>query len=531
MIRPRDIVRKLDDGMNPIAVKELRQAVRSGIVTGGFVIFVVTLLAAMGIYLMDQGTMSADFQGGGEIFRYLAIILVLAATVLLPLHAGSRLAAERGESNADLLFITTLSPGRIVRGKMLAAMLLIVMVYSACAPFVTFTYLLRGVDFPTIFLVIALSFLLSVTSTQLAILVATIPVSAYFRVLMWLVFATLGIVLLPYLFSEKSGFLAKIISGGVKGWDGLWETWPKWGTVLLFGLVLIGLFHVLTVAMLKPPAADKTMNIRIYLTATWLVTGIVAIAWSAKFNRRDPLLLWSDAWWGFLAACMLAAVGERTDWGARIRRKIPTNPALRTGAFVLYTGAAGGLTWVLIMTLLTAGVLWASLAAVTTVGRGSLGRDSEIMLGLTFFAYAYCVTAALLRRYVLRRFLSERHTSVLAIALLCLGCLLPLLAAHLLLTGTRGHGASYIIANTAGWWNAMNPFMLWESRCRNLCLTTAGVWAAVAATLSVPWYLEQLARFRPWRPPPVAVDATETAVPATLPDGLDLVDEDDSNAE
>ena len=531
MIAPRDIVRRLDSAMNPIAVKELRQAVRSGIVTGGFVLFVVALLAAMGIYLLDQGTMRVDFQGGEEIFTFLTVILMVAATVLLPLYAGTRLANERSDINADLLFITTLSPGRIVRGKMLAAVILTVMIYSACAPFVTFTYLLRGIDFPTIFLVIALSFLLSVTATQLAITLAAVPISGYLRVVPRLAQVAAVCLLLPYLFSDHTGILTAIIRRGVDGWDGLWQAWPHLGTLLVLDIVILGFLHVLTVAMLMPPAANRTFGVRIYLMVAWVVTGVLAVAWSAKLGLKGPLLLWGHGWWGFLAVCMLAAVSERTSWGSRITQRIPANPLARTGAFVLYTGAAGGITWVLVMILLTVAVLWSGTAAITTVASASMRRGSEIMLGLTFFAYAYSMTAALLRRYVLRRFLAEKHTGVLAAALVCFGCVLPLMAAYLLLTGQHGRGASYIIANRAGWWNATNPFMLWESRCRGLCLTTAAVWATVVAALSVPWYVDQIALFRPWRLGAVAPDAAETAAPVMLPDGLDLVDEDESNAE
>jgi len=526
------VIRKLDGAMNPVAVRELRQAVRSGVVTIGFVLFVLALLGAMGMYLLDQDAGGTELEGGREIFTLLTGILVAASVGLLPIYTGTRLAAERGGVNADLLFITTLSPGRIVRGKMLAAAMLTVMVFSACAPFVTFTYLLRGIDFPTIFLVIAASFLLSVTASQLAIFLAALPVSVYVRVLIWLAFAGMMMALLPALFDGHSGVLSSIIIWGVNGWAGLWEAWPQLGTLLALDIVALGLFHVLTVALFMPPAANRTLRVRIYLTIAWLVSGVLAAAWADELGFDEPMALWGYGWWGFLACCMIVAVSERTSWGPRITRTIPANPLLRAGAFVLYTGAAGGVTWVVIMILLTAAALGSGMGGMTTMTWGpGIREDVEILMGLTFFAFAYSMTAALLRRYVLRRILPERHTGALAALLLCLGCFLPLLAALVLYSGSRWRGGPHAIAGRAGWWNALNPFMLWEHDCRSLCTRTALVWAAVAALLSVPWYVEQVVLFRRSRPPEGPGETPEAPAPAAVPDGLELVDDDERKAE
>jgi hypothetical protein len=52
---------------------------------------------------------------------------------------------------ALLGFITTIRGRAVIRGKMLAAAIVTLLIYSACMPFMTFTYLLRGVDLPTTF--------------------------------------------------------------------------------------------------------------------------------------------------------------------------------------------------------------------------------------------------------------------------------------------------------------------------------------------------------------------------------------------
>src|SRR5205807_7480474 len=93
------------------------------------------------------------FTAGRQVFRILQGIL-LGTCLLVPIYAGLRLGAERSDTNVDLLFISTLRPRAIVAGKLLSSLVLVLLVFSACTPFMTFSYLLRGLDIPTIGLVL-----------------------------------------------------------------------------------------------------------------------------------------------------------------------------------------------------------------------------------------------------------------------------------------------------------------------------------------------------------------------------------------
>src|SRR5205823_4778714 len=77
-------------------------------------------------------------------------ILLFTCLLFIPAYTGIRLAAERSDINVDLLFISTLRPRAIVRGKFVAALVLAVLIFSACTPFMTFSYLLRGLDVPSV---------------------------------------------------------------------------------------------------------------------------------------------------------------------------------------------------------------------------------------------------------------------------------------------------------------------------------------------------------------------------------------------
>src|SRR5208283_4355654 len=89
--------------------------------------------------------------GGQEVFMFLAFALFLTCIGFVPFYTGMRLSLERNDSDMDLLYVTTIRPGAIIRGKYLASLALTLLIFSACMPFIVFTYLLRGVDLVSIF--------------------------------------------------------------------------------------------------------------------------------------------------------------------------------------------------------------------------------------------------------------------------------------------------------------------------------------------------------------------------------------------
>src|SRR5262249_9107992 len=116
-VRVASLFGKLDDWLNPIVVKELRQAVRSRVVVAALMLFLLLQLGLFGVYALtteaSQQHESEVFSAGRQIFRVLQGIL-LGTCLLVPAYAGLRLGAERSDTNVDLLFISTLRPRAIV---------------------------------------------------------------------------------------------------------------------------------------------------------------------------------------------------------------------------------------------------------------------------------------------------------------------------------------------------------------------------------------------------------------------------------
>src|SRR5262245_50237735 len=104
---------KLDDMLNPIAVKELRQAVKSRIVISALLLFLLIQLSILllSLWFGDRQTgESINLHAGREIFQILQGFLLGTCMLLVPAYAGVRLAAEHSDTNVDLLFISTLRP-------------------------------------------------------------------------------------------------------------------------------------------------------------------------------------------------------------------------------------------------------------------------------------------------------------------------------------------------------------------------------------------------------------------------------------
>ena len=179
-----DRLEKINDRLNPIVVKELRQAVQGKFLVVVIVCFLCVQLLTMGLFLVIDKSVSESFDGGLKIFRVLVSNLLMTCLLCIPAYTGIRLANERADANVDLLFITALRPQSIIWGKFLAGLVITVLLYSACMPFMTFTYLLRGIDLPSIFVLLTFDFIVVAVGIQCAILVGCIPANRVFRVIL-----------------------------------------------------------------------------------------------------------------------------------------------------------------------------------------------------------------------------------------------------------------------------------------------------------------------------------------------------------
>ena len=470
------LLARLDDAINPIMVKELRQAVRSRFVTALLFLFLFAQLAIVALVLSSNQGSELRPGLGRDLFSVLHSAILFTCMVGLSVYTSVRLFAERGMEGLDLLYVTALSPRAIVRGKLSAAFVLTLLLYSASLPFVAFTYLLRGVGLGDIFLVLGLGLLAVMDGVALALASAALGGGRLLRVLAGLV--ALGFLLIGYgmvqvfllMLLEPNALVALDLTVAIG--------------LVLGGLVLGGWLYTLAVAMLSPPSANRARGPRIYGLAVLAITG--------------GLLLVSDGldsdWWEFWQwvwaivvgiACLVASSGPERP-SLRIARGIPRNPVRRLLAFPFTSGAAGGLLW--------AGLVTALLLTIATVGAGFRGLSSQIadetgeVAVFVLYCLAYALTAIFLRRTLLRR-LGADKTWVLMLVLLAIGsAVVPILALVLIPNGQ---------AENSPLWLITSPIAMTHHSATELTLIVAVSWTLLGLAVNARWLAGQWRAFRP----------------------------------
>ena len=493
------IYTRLDDAANPIAVKELRQAVRSKLIASMIVLFLLIQFSVIGIMIAFQSPYSSyDYSMGSSAFVTLFTILQIACIIFVPMYTGSRMMFERVGVDIDLTYITTLSPGSVVAGKFFSGLVLIIVIYSACVPFVTFTYFLRGIDLPTIAVMLGVGLVIGAVALMFSVLVGSIPASRPMRGLLALF---------------KLGVLVSIVSWMMTiyadfqyGYSG-----SSYGNGFIFWVLgisaaLIAVLYILSTALIAPPSSNRAFPVRVMMTALWLVTGAAAfIQYFVAKPHGWNLTEYIEAWVYVFAACFclgfLGAISERSGFPPRIRRLIPRRAALRRLSFLFFSGPVGGMLWAASSIVATIAVFFAFASihdpASITYSYDIPIEQVSVLASAALYLIAYSLTGVYVRRRFLARFVPEDYTWVIALIALAIGSVVPSLIGVIWSTAyVDVYTSSYTREPTS--WFITNPFAL--SSYRELAVSSVMLSAAYAVLmyfLNLPWLRAQAALFKP----------------------------------
>ncbi len=496
------MMRRLRPALNPILLKELRQAVRSRFITVSYCLFLLLLVMVTGgvlwsgaaAMLADPGAMLGAGRG---LFQALFAPLSLVCILFVPAYTGIRLAAELGTGNMDLQFVTRLTPGAVLRGKLLCGIALSSLMVSAALPFLTLTFRLGGIDLPSAFVVLAMLLAMGIFATLFALMLATLPGNRVWRIVIGLAGAG---TLLNWMMMVNMG-AAGMIATGIGSQLATAEFWQVTVLIVLGAVAVGGLFFMLAAARISPPASNRALPVRIWMSASWLVTGLVFAGLAIHKQDDEYLMPWIVLSCLLSMAAMGVACSERTGLSRRVRRAIPRRRLLRLLVFPFFSGADSGMLWALLVGGGT--LLIARLLEGLFVG-SSLISDTQIVLaGLLAYTFAYCHTARLLQ-HPLRKWLPDHAVWVLALVLLAAGMLTPVIV---------GMSDRALMAHSLGAWTAGNPVALVYPQHRWDALRFAGIWSAV---LLVAYLLRALGTLRAFAPlePDGARQASGDASPA-----------------
>ena len=484
-----DIPEKINDRLNPIVVKELRQAVQGKFLIVVLICFLCLQLLTVGLSLTDEAV-TESFSAGLNVFRVLLGILLGTCLLFVPAYTGIRLASERADANVDLLFITTLRPQSIIWGKFFAGVVLTILLYSACMPFMTFTYLLRGVDLPSVFILLAFDFIVVAVSIQCGILIGCIPANRIFKVILgvgWLVVTVVVFATLLAAMFAPGGLL----DSGMGSQLDSWTFWRGALGVLVGGGSFIGLLGLLSIALISPLSANRALPVRIFASSIWALTGAGVAIWSIGVNNLTPIMVWAILHILLHSIGLFIAVSERESLGQRVRRTIPRRWLLRSPAFLFYSGDASGVTWsslMIILTLLFIG-MWLIIFPQMQTEDNTEAIGALACLGL--YAFSYALGASLIRR----RFLANRVTGAYTwvIALILLGITTTIIPVALFFL-SGDWNKEWLVASPFG------PFLFSDTKgFVSNSIAIASVCAIFVGVLSLPWFVRRIDDFRPLR--------------------------------
>lgn len=437
---------RIGDRLNPILVKETRQALKSrqfGVTFG------LVLLCAWVWSIFGAGLMWEDIWHGGrgaDMFLGYYVILAFPLLVIVPFGAFRSLAGEQEDRTYELMSITTLGPRQIVRGKLGSAVLQMLIYLSAVSPCLAFTYLLRGIDLPTILFFLVCTVLGSLALAVVGLLLATLTSEKHWQVVLS-VFLVAGL-LLAFMGSFR------LVEENLHAFHGLFTEAEFWQVIAAFltGYVsyLVLLFYA-AAAQITFPSDNRSTRLRLTMMAQHvLFTGWMAWVWLSPGRGDESVLILYMIFIGLHWYVMgMFMTGEPPELSPRVKRHLPQSFLGRVFLTWFNPGPAAG--YVLAISSLV-GALAVVAAALGVAGildlLGPTGQSFGIEQILTFgilgvsYVVIYLGVGLLLVR-ALRRFVyvGVPLSAMLQLLLVLVGMFVPWLVQS---TWPGSRGSDYL---------------------------------------------------------------------------------------
>jgi hypothetical protein len=447
-VRAEIAIEQASEWVNPILVKEARQALKANHFVVTFLLLLICGWGWSAIGILAQMP-DIQFNGGGEaMLQGYFIVLIVPLLLVVPFSAFRSLAAEREDGTFELMSITALNARQIVTGKLASTTLQILLYTSALAPCIAFTYLLRGVDVLTICFVIYYTVALSLFLSILGLLVATLS-----RARHWQVLLSIGLLL---------GLFITMWTWGIFVFEAVFDERAfSDGSEPMFWLVQLALacgYVSLGVLMIQAAASRITFVSDNRATAqrvTILIQHGLLLGWMTYFfaiSSEIDLTVVTSVLAGFLGTITGAfMIGESPQLSARVIRSLPRSAIGRILFTLFNPGSGTGY-------LFTVANITAVLAACLTMGIIGLnmgmsgdGRWAAFCVLIWAYMTTYLGFSRLLILFIRRFIPVPELLSIIVVAIVSLlGILVPLTFETVLLR-TSNFDYSFIQASNWFW--------------------------------------------------------------------------------
>lgn len=462
----------LDNLFNPIIVKELRQAVR-----GRFLGIVLILFLIVEIIVLTLGITNSTTILGSELTSFLLGVLLFVCILMIPGYMGFKLVREHADNSNELLYITTITPQTIIRGKLGAALMQVVLFYSVCAPFIGFAFFLRGTDLFTVFWILCLGFGVSAILILFQIFFAELPLSPQFRTGLGFVEIWINIYVFAGLVAISNEFL--LYGLGIDFTDP-----NSLGYILYTALVLVllgGFVYSLAVAAVSLPTTNRSLCIRKYLCVAWIINLAVISVTMGGTSLGHIVFAGTFVFQLIFSAMFFSSVSEREEIGKSIQKTIPAGMVRKLLCFIFYSGAAGGIAWCTIMSIIN-GLIFYGTALTFPPSPFYSNSLSIVLFLLPIYAGFYALAGNIIRRM----FPGKIPLNFSWLPGLILMVMIAIITAFL--------DTSYS-SSTNSIFFYLSPFTGINERHGATSLPVAALAFAIALAANIPWLLTQYTRF------------------------------------
>lgn len=408
-----DRCERFGDRFNAILVKEVRQALKSRQFVVTFMLFLLVSWAGSlyGVaYLGDSIEYGSPAQ---TFFAGFYLGLCIAALVIVPFSAFRSIVEERSENTLELMQITSLSPRQIVWGKSLSALVQVLVFYCAITPFIAFTALLPGFDFPRVIFSLVMLFIASLTFSMIAL-----ATGSQARQKLSQAFSSLAVV--GMCIGGSLGFYSFMMAASGEIPFDTAETWWVLSFVLFVVLSTAFLCQQVTVAQLTFESDNRSSGMRVTILAQWLVCWIGGLVFVGRYPSRFDLRLWLALFTVsmiYVFGAGLFFVCESDLLSRRISRDLPRSRILRLVSIPFLPGGTRGLLYAL---LSIGGIVLLSMNMAWKYGHAHMpGLSQEVANRYVFGLVCYLVivlgVSAFLGRFLRRIMRNVKAGHVLAL--------------------------------------------------------------------------------------------------------------------
>jgi hypothetical protein len=376
--------RSLDERLNPILVKEVRQSLRGRFFRWMFALtLLVTTFAGLLVVTVSASAMG-NTRVGPEFFLVIYGCMGAAVLIFVPFSAFLSTSAEWDENTHDLLVLSNLGPGQIVSGKLFSALIQALLYYSTFTPFLVAAFLLNGLDLLAAGVVLVCS-----AATCLALSLVGIAVAglAHTRALRGVLMAFFGAGL-TIAWGASIGIVGALVydSNELRSDEGQIVAGVYFMTALLVG----GIAAVIAMARFAHEEENRSTPLRVLSLVVVAAAGAWSlwihalhtdheISWVLQLAAAHPLLL---MWIFFLT--------EPEELGRRAARFAAERPRLALWSIPLLPGGGRGVLLFGLHALLAVG----SVLALNLLWRSTRDEllESVAIVGW-FYAYSFVFVA------------------------------------------------------------------------------------------------------------------------------------------